>query len=259
LMPVGAVIALAGRDRRMSEQGRRLRGFVDRHDILMGPALWMLRIWRVFVSRATRRRRIQEYVSRNQVRELQIGSGPNFLEGWLNTDIKPDSREVYLDATKPFPFPDDSFDFIFTEHMIEHIPFLDGLRMLKECFRVLKSSGPIRIATPDLQCVFDLYKDDKSALQKEYIEFISRNYLSDCPGSSDTLVINNFFHGYGHQIIYDYKTISYLLTASGFVGIEKEDVGSSSFEQLRGIESHGRAVGDPFNKLETLVVEAHKP
>ena len=49
-----------------------------------------------------RSRAIQRYVNSHQVRKLQIGSGPNTLEGWLNTDellISP--GVVYLDATKP--------------------------------------------------------------------------------------------------------------------------------------------------------------
>ena len=45
---------------------------------------------------------------------LNLGCGPNILEGWLNTDIEPiDDRVVYLDAGKPFPFEDETFDFIF--------------------------------------------------------------------------------------------------------------------------------------------------
>jgi predicted SAM-dependent methyltransferase len=205
-------------------------------------------------------------MSLNQVRKLQIGSGSNYLDGWLNTDIRPTGRIVYLDATKPFPFPNDSFDFVFAEHLIEHLTFPDGLKMLKECFRVLKPSGTIRVATPNLQFLVELYRNDRSSLQEFYIRYGSENYLpghpmKSYPISSVALVINNVFRNWGHQIIYDLETISCSLTSAGFVNIEKKEMNSSSFEQLRGIEFAGGP--DPehhlYNKLETFVVEAQKP
>ena len=55
---------------------------------------------------------IREYLGAHPVRKLQVGSGPNLLNDWLNTDLVPDvhlagSRQiVFLDAAKPFPFDD---------------------------------------------------------------------------------------------------------------------------------------------------------
>ena len=80
---------------------------------------------------------------------LHIGCGGNFLAGWLNTDLYPDTSDVcHLDATAPFPLPDSSFDLIFTEHVIEHIPLTGGLNLLAESFRVLKPGGRIPVGTP---------------------------------------------------------------------------------------------------------------
>jgi methyltransferase family protein len=39
---------------------------------------------------------------------------------------------LHLDATKPFGLPDNSFDFVFSEHMIEHISYIDAMSMLRE-------------------------------------------------------------------------------------------------------------------------------
>ena len=64
-----------------------------------------------------------------------------------------------IDITKKFPFVSSTFDYVFSEHMIEHIKYQDGLKMLNESFRVLKPSGKIRISTPDLQFLLDLYLD----------------------------------------------------------------------------------------------------
>jgi hypothetical protein len=82
-------------------------------------------------ARAVRRRRldrgrIERYLDTHIVKKLQLGTGPNPLPGWLNTDLRPDSylehREtvVFLDAAKPFPFPSATFDYVFSEHRAHH-------------------------------------------------------------------------------------------------------------------------------------------
>ena len=92
-----------------------------------------------WMSRRLQRTRIRQYVATHDCRKLQVGALGHYLEGWLNTDVAPsDSRTVFLDATKPFPIPDNSFDAVFAEHMFEHIPYKDGQHMLRECFRILK-------------------------------------------------------------------------------------------------------------------------
>src|SRR6516165_6256964 len=60
----------------------------------------------------------QEYLKSHTVRKLQLGAGGNDPERWLNSDIAPSPKEIYLDATRPYPFPDGSFQYVFSEHVI---------------------------------------------------------------------------------------------------------------------------------------------
>ena len=95
---------------------------------------------------------IQKYLATNEVRRIHIGAGGNILPGWLNTDLEPQSQDIaYLDVSEPLPFPDGSIDFIFSEHLIEHLPHSVGAYHLRECFRALRPNGRVRVATPDLQ------------------------------------------------------------------------------------------------------------
>ena len=74
---------------------------------------------------------IDKYLHENPIRKLQIGAQSNSISGWLNVDLLPKSHEVvYMDATKPFPFPSNSVDYIYSEHMIEHISFHEAGFML---------------------------------------------------------------------------------------------------------------------------------
>ena len=95
-------------------------------------------------------RLIERYLSAHPVAKLHIGCGGNQLAGWLNTELCPRGDEVFLDATRPFPFDDHTFALIYSEHMIEHIPYGSAAHMVRECFRVLEPGGTIRLVTPNL-------------------------------------------------------------------------------------------------------------
>jgi len=142
-----------------------------------------------------------EYFRKPGPKLLQIGSGINVYSGWLNTDYEPViPGTLRMDATKPFPFSDKSFDYIFCQHMIEHISYPDGQFMLKECLRVLKPGGKVRISTPNLAMVCGLYRrpEELSEQQKAYLQWSQAAWVPDAPKASPVFVINNFFRNWGH-------------------------------------------------------------
>lgn len=76
---------------------------------------------------------IDAYIQTHPIRKLHLGAATSLLDGWLNTDILPVSgKSIYLNATKLFPIADNTFDYIFSEHMIEHIGYEEGLFMQYE-------------------------------------------------------------------------------------------------------------------------------
>lgn len=202
---------------------------------------------------------INEYLSVHDKKLLQIGCQSHPMEGWLNVDLEPKSDSVvYMDATKTFPFADSTFNFIFSEHMIEHVTFNEGGFMLSECYRTLKPGGRIRIVTPDLKFLIELYSTSKSELQNRYISFSKRYFKSEVP-SIDTVVINNFFRDWGHKFIHDEKSLRHILAGIGFTHIDRLEINESKSPELRNIEKHGIEITEEFNRLESIVIEAVKP
>lgn len=214
----------------------------------------------------SRRTRIRRYFDTHTEHKLQIGAGPNELDGWLNADFNPRTASaIFMDATQPFPFPTASFDLIFSEHMIEHVPFEQGLKMLRECHRVLKRGGAIRIATPNIENIAALLTSSPSESQKRYVSWAIDNHVSFAlpanggpQGYRPAYVLNNFFWGFGHYFVYDPATLGTALASCGFTDISVEAPGHSDIPELRGLEKHADSIGDESNQFETMVLQAKK-
>ena len=204
-----------------------------------------------------RKSKIRNYLKNTGVAKLQIGYGGNKLDSWLNTgiSIKEGWKGVYLDAGKPFPLPDDSFEYVYSEHLFEHLTYNQGVNMLKEVYRILKPGGVIRLATPDLRFLLKLYNDPVNPLHKSYMEYSVRK--SNMP-ASPVYVINQFHTSWGHQIIYDKETLGQLMTDIGFKDIKSCEVGKSEHEPLQNVEAHFKIFTKEFNELETMILEGTK-
>ena len=200
---------------------------------------------------------INSYLRSHNIRKLQLGAGETILNGWLNTDLHPYIEGlIFLDVTQKFPFKEKTFDYILSEHLIEHLTYLGGLRMLEECFRVLRPGGKIRIATPDLDIILGLRNSRKTELQQRYIKYHMDHYLPDIGIDTDIFVINNAFRGFGHRFIYDHATLYKSLVKTGFIDITRHAPGESNDEMLRGIDCHAK---DEMLSFTGLVLEAKRP
>lgn len=94
----------------------------------------------------------------NHKRYINLGCGERFHPAWTNVDIHPRGVSVQQwDFLKELPFPAESFDFVYHSHVIEHMPREKGLNFLRQCHRILRSGGTIRVVVPDLEQIVRLY------------------------------------------------------------------------------------------------------
>lgn len=212
-----------------------------------------------YMSDSYRQKQIEDYFSSNGTAKLHLGCGINRYAGWLNTDIAPDICKlgaVYMDAGASFPFPDDSFDYVYSEHLIEHLSYAQAVNMLRECHRVLKPSGVIRIATPDIRFLIDLYQNPEKPMNKAYIKW-SANGGGGSPALPEhaVFVINKFHIAWGHQFIYDQETLSHLMQENGFSHIRRCEIGESTEPALKNVEGHFKYMPYDFYRLETMILE----
>ena len=79
---------------------------------------------------------------------LDVGCGANKTPGAIGLDNNPrTAADVIHDlGTLPYPFPDNEFDTVVSNHAVEHVP--DLMAFVTELYRITKAGGRIKIITP---------------------------------------------------------------------------------------------------------------
>lgn len=83
---------------------------------------------------------------------VNVGCGRIFHPAWINLDYAPASLEVRAcDLRRGLPLANASADAVYHSHVLEHLTLEVGEAFLRECHRLLRPGGILRIAVPDLE------------------------------------------------------------------------------------------------------------
>lgn len=116
------------------------------------------------------------------------------------------------------PFNDEEVSNIYSSHFFEHIKKEDAKQLLKECFRVLKKGGVIRITMPSIKSEIERIKNSITSYHNGDNEPIQKFITAPKIKNND-----NFSF---HRHIYDFKEFKQILEDIGF-----KNVTSSSFRK----------------------------
>lgn len=99
---------------------------------------------------------------------LNLGCGTKYHKKWINIDYHSNNKYVKAyNLLKGIPYKENSIHVVYSSHLIEHFSKADAERCIKDCYRVLKLGGIIRVATPDLEKIVSNYQ--------KYIKLALRN------------------------------------------------------------------------------------
>lgn len=198
---------------------------------------------------------IAEYFINNNTVKINFGCGANPLAGWLNCDSDPLPGVCYVNCAGKLPFSGSCADYIYSEHLIEHLRLNEFIAFLKECYRVLKTSGKIRLVTPNLKAFLDMYKGNADS--DIYLQWYAKRKMPDMPFSSVNC-LNSMFYEHGHKFIYDYDYLEKLMSHCGFKEVQQCEIQKSREPVFDNLGRHGKTIGDGINAIESLAVEAVK-
>lgn len=183
-------------------------------------------------------RLLKALVEKHKVK-LNIGCGTDYKDGWINIDNNSDNNieklDLNWDLRTPLPFHDDSIDFIFNEHFIEHLSVEEAKNTIQDLMRVLKPGGVMRIAMPDLEIVVNNYLH--VPLNKDPI---IRTYKMDFIKTRAEWM-NMSFSWWGHKWLYDWEELQRRLREAGYNKIQRCKINESSHPELRNLESRSES------------------
>lgn len=206
-------------------------------------------------------RRLEQDIQIRSIDRLHAGCGNVFLPGWLNITYEPreeygclkevaGARVLNYNLLKPWPLGNDSIRFIAASHLIEHFDLNNGIRFLKESFRVMEPGGVIRLSCPDLE----LYARNYVQRNKDFFEHkLIREWCTfqqaQTPG--EIFAAKAYDSGGSHKWFYDFDSLKHVLESAGFCKVRRCQRLEGDTPDLASIELAEREV-------ETVYVEAVK-
>lgn len=171
---------------------------------------------------------------------LNIGCGTDYKDGWINIDNNSDHNierlDLNWDLRNSLPFLENSIDYIFNEHFIEHLTVEEGQAAIKDFMRVLKPRGVLRMATPDLEVTVDKYLNvplgEDPTMRTFDLDFIKTKAER----------INIAFRSWGHQWLYDWEEMARRLQEAGCDNFVRCKIYASQHEELRGLETRAESL-----------------
>ncbi len=178
------------------------------------------------------------------------------------TSIPWPTNVVIHDLRRRLPFPDNSFDAVYSSHTVEHVHRKEAIALLREARRVLKPGGICRTLVPDLRAIVEEYLGhlkvtnwDVGADDDPARRMLRRLLLTseDPPrrGGIYTFYTSrtNFNN---HKWMYDPDSLVNLMTEAGFVNCQPKGSLESTIPYLDLVEKVDRTTGG-------AIVEGIKP
>jgi predicted SAM-dependent methyltransferase len=157
---------------------------------------------------------------------------------------------LHYDITNGLPLESCSVTGINMSHILEHFTRDEGLAVLRECLRVLREEGVLRVSCPDLKKYAEAYinRDDNFyhsiGIQKACCYEGLTTY-------GDLFISKAYDNHNGHKWFYDAESTIQLLKEAGFNEAKEKQLHDSVLPELEFVEP-------AFRAIESFYVEAIK-
>ena len=114
---------------------------------------------------------------------INLGCGPVFVDApdWVNLDFAPLCPSVrQANLLDRLPLPSNEARLVYSSHFLEHIPKSEVDAFLRECHRILKPGGLIRLVLPDLEEMARTYLALRESGDHERADFLVLEMIDQC-------------------------------------------------------------------------------
>ena len=187
--------------------------------------------------------------------KINCGSGPIAIPDWLNYDASPsifigkylpfftnvttfDDEVKYGSIMKGLPHKELSVDYVYFSHVLEHLPYLDAIKALKNIYSYLKNDGVLRIIVPNLESYIHRYVNDNKYNSDEFIKDIHMGYKNSNHSVMGKVI--DSFRLSKHKWMWTENTLTGALKNSGFKEIVKSNYLSSKYKVFNEIDNENR-------------------
>lgn len=178
---------------------------------------------------------------------LNVGSGAKSHPYFVNIDGNIFRRpQMWLDLKNGIPFAPETVDGIYASHVMEHFYYTEIAKIFRECYRILRPGGGLRMIVPSMEAAITAYLSG------------DRYWFSEFPTKFDSLGgrFSNFLFCDGqHRLAFDFSFAEEALRQAGFPAVTQMRYGESKLlpenvlKELEGPSGSGES---------NLVVEAIK-
>ena len=217
--------------------------------------------------------------------KINVGCGPRAADGWLNLDRSPNAwlaqhrvvkrllgfLGVLPESSRTLPYPpnirvidvhrrgipaaDGTAAWVYCSHVLQMMARPQAERLLKDCHRVLRSGGRVRIVTADLRYVAEQWmartqaylRGDRASLREFdepglaigdcYIRSLELDLFTRMSTGRLQRVLD-----YPVQHYYDLESLTLLLRAAGFAAVEESAFCQSNMPDVQRLETHPPAL-----------------
>lgn len=165
----------------------------------------------------------EDYLRGDGKNKLNIGCAWTcFHNGWVNVDTLDVSqfagqygyRFAHMDVRNGIANVNTgTVDLIYSAHMLEHLTYREGLAFLRECRRVIKPDGFMRIIVPDAKSLIAGYYGDWVDSPLGYLGDMNE----ECANAPTEAVRLWSIVGENHHALYDAETLEHYLREAGWV------------------------------------------
>lgn len=193
--------------------------------------------------------------------KLNLGCGTTWKQtDWTGLEVK-----LGYDLNKKLltEFRNDIVDLIFFSHTLEHLPWKSIPPILKDCYRVLKPGGTMRIIVPDIDKLWFILKNDrKDILVKGNPIYYNVNERNERPLIIDIQEQIGYSESperflstpYGHNSFFNFSLLGIFLKIAGFSTIYKSNYRKSKVPEMKKPAILGND-GMPTEGFDNSVVE----